>query len=181
VARTFKRSRSSDDLAVVLEAGEAAVLTRLCEELATLLDADTAGDDDGDGDDIESTKADPVLERLFPRAYLDPTEEQAEAEWQRFVHDDLMDGRRRALETVEQTLSGATVRRGRLELTLNEEQAQAWLAVINDARLALGTRLEVTEDMDLSRLNTDDPDTAPYAVYWWLGVLEEHLIDVLSR
>ena len=176
MARTFKRSRSSDDLDVVLEAGEAAVLTRLCEELTTLLDAGCAGDGESDGG---STPADPVLERLFPRAYLDPTEEQAEAEWQRFVHDDLMDGRRRALATVEQTLSGATVRRGRLELTLSAEQAQAWLAVINDARLALGTRLEVTEDMDLSRLNADDPDTAPYAVYWWLGVLEERLIDVL--
>ena len=172
MARTFRRSRSSDDLDVVLEAGEAAVLTRLCEELATLFDRD------GDGD---PERPDPVLERLFPRAYLDPTEEESEAEWQRFVHDDLVDGRRQALDTVERTLAGALMRRGRLELTLNKEQAQAWLAVINDARLALGIRLEVTEDMDLSRLDPDDPDTAPYAVYWWLGVLEERLIDVLHR
>ena len=173
MARTFKRSRHAEGLDVVLEAGEAAVLTRLCAELTTLLD----GDKDGDG---ERTEADPVLERLFPRAYLDPTEENAEADWQRFSHDDLMDGRRRAVATVEQTLAGATARRGRLELKLSEEEAQAWLAVINDARLALGTRLEVTEDMDMSRLDADDPDTAPYAVYWWLGVLEERLIEVLS-
>ncbi len=52
--------------------------------------------------------------------------------------------------------------------------------MINDARLALGTRLEVTEDLDLSGLDPDDPDTAPYAVYWWLGMLEERLIDALS-
>jgi hypothetical protein len=173
MARTFKRNRSSQDLDVVLEAGEAAVLTRLCEELTTLLDREGGGDGD-------SERPDPVLERLFPRAYLDPTEEGSEAEWQRFVHDDLVDGRRQALETVERTLAGALMRRGRLELTLDEEQAQAWLAVINDARLALGTRLEVTEDMDLSRLDPDDPDTAPYAVYWWLGVLEERMIDVLA-
>ena len=178
MARTFKRSRHSEGLDVVLEAGEAAVLTRLCEELTTLLDSDSRSHGDSEGDD-EGKSADPVLERLFPRAYLDPTEEEAEAEWQRFSHDDLMDGRRRSVETVEQTLAGAVERRGRLELTLTDEQSQAWLAVINDARLALGTRLEVTEDMDLSRLNTDDPDTAPYAVYWWLGVLEERLIDVL--
>ena len=168
MARTFRRNRSSRDLDVVLEAGEAAVLTRLCEELNTLLDG-AAGD----------AKTDPVLERLFPRAYLDPTEEESEAEWQRFVHDDLVDGRRQALTTFERTLAGAVVRRGRFELSLDEEQAQAWLAVINDSRLALGTRLQVTEDMDLSRLDPDDPDTAPYAVYWWLGVLEERLIDVL--
>ena len=167
----FRRNRSFG-YDVVLEAGEAAVLTRLCEELTTLLrdDDEPAGDDE---------KPDPVLDRLFPRAYLNPTEEEAEAEWQRLAHGDLLDGRRRALATVESTLAGATVRRGRFELTLTEEEAQSWLAVINDARLALGTRLQVTEDMDLSRLDPDDPDTAPYAVYWWLGMLEERLIDVL--
>lgn len=165
----FRRSRISG-FDVVLEAGEAAVLTRLCEELTTLLSGD---DEPGEG-------GDPVLERLFPRAYLDPTEEEAEADWQRFAHGDLVDGRRRALATVEGTLAGAEVRRGRFELTLSEEQAVAWLTVLNDARLALGTRLDVTEDMDLSGLDPDDPDTAPFAVYWWLGVLEERLIDVMS-
>jgi hypothetical protein len=168
----FRRNRA-DGYDVVLEAGEIAVLTRLCEELATLL-----SDDEAPGDDAQ---ADPVLERLFPRAYLDPTEEEAEAEWQRLAHGDLLDGRRRSLAIVEATLAAATPRRGRFELTISEEEAQAWLGVINDARLALGTRLQVTEDMDLSRLDPDDPDTAPYAVYWWLGVLEERLLDVLSR
>ena len=187
MARTFKRNKSTRALDVVLEPGEAAVLTRLCEELTTLLENDGGDDDDGggrdggdggDGGDV-SRQSDPVLERLFPRAYLDPTEEEAESEWQRFVHDDLVDGRRQAVQTVERSLAGAVSRRGRFELSLDDEQAQAWLAVINDSRLALGTRLEVTEDMDLSRLDPDDPDTAPYAVYWWLGVLEERLIDVL--
>jgi hypothetical protein len=177
VARTFKRNKSTRELDVVLEPGEAAVLTRLCEELTTLLENDGGGGG-GDGGDV-SRQSDPVLERLFPRAYLDPTEEEAESEWQRFVHDDLVDGRRQAVQTVERSLAGAVSRRGRFELSLDEAQAQAWLAVINDSRLALGTRLEVTEDMDLSRLDPDDPDTAPYAVYWWLGVLEERLVDVL--
>ena len=132
-------------------------------------------------DDGEAEAADPVLERLFPRAYLDPTEEEAEADWQRLVHGDLLDGRRRKLATVEGTLAAATPKRSRFELTLNEEQAQAWLAVLNDARLALGTRLEVTEDLDMSGVDPDDPDTAPYAVYWWLGMMEERLLDVLAR
>ena len=38
----------------------------------------------------------------------------------------------------------------------------------------------MTEDLDFSRLDPDDPDTAPYAVYWWLGLLEEHLVEVLA-
>jgi len=164
----FRRNRAGG-FDVVLEAGEVAVLTRLCEELTTLLSGDK-----------EEGASDPVLERLFPRAYLDPTEEDAEADWQRLVHDDLLDGRRKALASVEGTLAGATAKRSRFELTLSDEQAQDWLAVLNDARLALGTRLQVTEDMDLSGLDPDDPDTAPYAVYWWLGVLEERLIEELS-
>ena len=166
---TFRRNRASG-VDVVLEAGEAAVLTRLCEELTTLMSEA----------DEPSEEADPVLERLFPRAYLDPTEEEAETDWQRFAHGDLVDGRRRALATMEGTLAGAEIRRSRYELTLDEEQALAWLSVLNDARLALGTRLDVKEDMDLSGLDADDPETAPFAVYWWLGVLEERLIDVLS-
>jgi hypothetical protein len=163
----FRRDRSGG-FGVVLEGGEAAVLTRLCEELKTLLNG---GDEE---------QPDPVLERLFPRAYLDPTEEEAEADWQRLVHSDLLDGRRRALAMVEGTLATAVARRGRFELSLSEEQALAWLSVLNDARLALGTRLDVTEDLDLSGLDPDDPDTAPFAVYWWLGGLQEALIDVLS-
>lgn len=163
----FRRNRSGGYDAV-LDPGEAAVLTKLCDELTTML----SGDSDREG-------SDPVAERLYPRAYLDPTEEDAEAEWQRLAHGDLVDGRRRALAIVEGTLAAATVRRGRFEMTLSEEQAQAWLAVLNDARLALGTRLGVTEDLDPSGLDPNDPDTAPYAVYWWLGVMEERLVDAL--
>jgi len=179
VARAPFRRNRSNGFDVVLDAGEAAVLTRLCEELTTLFS--TA--DDGSpvvGGELGEPGPDPVLDRLFPRAYLDPTEEEAEADWQRFAHGDLVDGRRRALAVVEGTLAAAEARRGRFELTLDENQAQAWLSVLNDARLALGTRLEVTEDMDMSGLDPDDPDTAPFAVYWWLGLMEERLIDVLS-
>src|SRR5882672_8279482 len=100
----FRRNRT-DGFDVVLEAGEAAVLTRLCEEMTTLLSVD----------DGEAEAADPVLERLFPRAYLDPTEEEAESDWQRLVHGDLLDGRRQALATVESGLAAAHPRRGRFE------------------------------------------------------------------
>ena len=173
MARGPVRRNRSGGFDVVLEAGEAAVLTRLCEELTTLMS-------DADADEAGKPAGDPVLERMFPRADLDPTEEEAESEWQRLAHGDLVVGRRRSLSIVEGTLAGASARKGRFELTLSEDQAEAWLAVVNDARLALGTRLDVTEDLDLSGLDPDDPDTAPFAVYWWLGMLEERLIDALS-
>jgi hypothetical protein len=165
----FRRNRRGG-VEVSLEPAEADVIAQIGRELSALLSpgAELGG------------AGDPVLERLFPRAYLDPTEEEAEADWQRLVHDDLVDGRRAALETVERTLAEARLHRGRLEMTLTADQAEAWLAVLNDARLALGTRLEVTEDLDLAGLDPGDPDTAPYAVYWWLGLLQEHLVETLA-
>jgi hypothetical protein len=166
----FRRRHSAIEAS--LDLGEAAILTRLCNELSSLFSAPpaAAGVDD----------ADPVLQRLFPRAYLDPTEEKAEAEWQELVHGELMEGRHRSVSVVQGMLTGAKPHRGRLELTLTEEEAETWLSVLNDARLALGTRLDVTEELDFSDLDPDDPETAPYAVYWWLGLLEEHLVEVLA-
>jgi hypothetical protein len=165
----FRRRHNA--IEVHLDLGEAAILTRLCNELSSLLSAPPAAAEESD---------DPVLQRLFPRAYLDPTEEKAEADWQSLVHGDLVESRHRALSTVQGRLAGAKPHRGRLEVTLTEDEAEAWLSVLNDARLALGTRLDVTEDLDFSGLDPDDPDTAPYAVYWWLGLLEEHLVEVLA-
>ena len=166
----FHRIRRGGTVAAAFDRAEADVLGQVCRQLAGLF-ASASGTSGVSGE---------VIERLFPRAYLDPTEEEAEAEWQRLVHDDLVAGRRRALEVVRRSLADAPVRRGRLELTLSEDQAQAWLSVLNDARLALGTQLGVKEDLDLSRLDSSSPESAPYAMYGWLSFLEEHLVQALS-
>ena len=41
----------------------------------------------------DGSSVDAVTQRLFPRAYLDPTEEEAESQWQELVHDDLVEAR----------------------------------------------------------------------------------------
>ena len=47
---------------------------------------------------VESPERDSrVSDRLFPVAYLDPTEDVAEREWQALVHDDLVRGQGRGL------------------------------------------------------------------------------------
>jgi truncated hemoglobin YjbI len=181
----FRRRRGGIELA--LHQAEAELLGGLCRELSGLLESGLGSNTDSDqaGRGAEGR----VLERLFPRAYLDPTEEDSEAEWQRLVHGDLLDGRRQALAIVEQSLARAAAtsgtpraprHRGRLAVTLTDEEAEAWLAVLNDARLALGTRLEMTEEFDVSGLDPSDAGTAPYAIYWWLGLLEENLVEVLA-
>ncbi|MGH9040492.1 MAG: DUF2017 family protein [Acidimicrobiia bacterium] len=187
VAR-FRRPRRGAGIQANLDQGEAAMLIQLCRELSDLWavaeegpDEASAEGDGADGGGAERGRArDPVLDRLFPRAYLDPTEEESEAEWQRFARPDLVEGRKETVEIFLRTLAGAKQHRSGLEVMLSAEEAGVWLAVINDSRLALGTRLEVTEDTHPANFKPGDPAAAPFAVYWWLGYLEEHLVDTLA-
>ena len=54
---------------------------------------------------------------------------------------------------------------------------QAWLGVLNDTRLVLGTRLGVTEDE--RELNPADPQAGAYAMYQWLTWLQGDLVEAL--
>jgi Domain of unknown function (DUF2017) len=65
------------------------------------------------------------------------------------------------------------------QVRLSDDQAQAWLSALNDVRLALGTVLEVTEDMP-DELPPDDPRAPHLGVYHWLTWVQESLIHALS-
>ncbi|MBJ7400490.1 DUF2017 domain-containing protein [Mycolicibacterium sp.] len=62
---------------------------------------------------------------------------------------------------------------GPLELT--EADANAWIAAVNDIRLALGTMLEIGPDVP-DRLPADHPMATQLEVYQWLTVLQEYLV-----
>ena len=126
---------------------------------------------------VEGTGADSATQRLFPRAYLDPTEESAESQWQSSVHGDLVELRLSALRAVSLGLEAATVSGpdGMREVALDEPQAEQWLGILNDARLALGAALDITADTDFDALEADDPRYEAYAVYDWLT----HLLGAL--
>jgi hypothetical protein len=112
---------------------------------------------------------DPSLERLFPPAYDDAEDE---ADYRRLVGDELLEGRRRALRVIEETLD---------QDRLTKEQAEAWLTALNDLRLVLGTRLDVTEDMLLERLRPDDPNAFEISLYAYLSWLQEQLVEALAH
>ena len=84
---------------------------------------------------LEGESRDPSLRRLFPPAYDDEEDERG---YRELAGDELLSGRREALE-----LLAATARSDRL----SAEEADAWLRALNDLRLVLGTRLDVQEDM----------------------------------
>ncbi|NBP86375.1 MAG: DUF2017 domain-containing protein [Mycobacteriaceae bacterium] len=62
---------------------------------------------------------------------------------------------------------------GRLELTA--EDAEAWIAAVNDIRLALGTMLGIGPDAP-DRLPPGHPMAGHLDVYQWLTVLQEYLV-----
>lgn len=158
--------RRGEGVLVTLDASEVELLRAVPDELQTLL----AG---------PSEKDDPVYNRLFPSAYLDPTEESAEREWQELVHPELLRERLAALETVTSSLDRAGTKRGRAEVELAPEEVDAWLHVLNDARLALGTRLGITEEPEVAEIDPSDPDAAAHAMYNWLTWLENDLVETL--
>lgn len=112
---------------------------------------------------------DPTLKRLFPPAYKDDPE--LEAEYRHYMGDDLLESHSRALDLMEQTIDAER---------LDEEQVLGWLGALNDLRLVLGTRLDVTEDMYEREMEPDDPRAPAFAVYTYLGWLQEQVVEALA-
>ena len=63
---------------------------------------------------------------------------------------------------------------GRVELT--PDQADVWLAALNDVRLALGTALDVSEDMPDDAARTT-PAPRHLGVYHWLTFVQDGLVQ----
>ena len=100
--------RSGDRLVLKLYPTEVELLRDLAGQLESVLDGG-----------VPERGDDPVRERLFPRAYLDPTEDEAESEWQGSVHEDLVRAKSAAVGALVDSLdTGTESRRGTLELEL---------------------------------------------------------------
>ena len=111
---------------------------------------------------------DPATRRLFPTAYVE--DPQLDAEYQRLVGDDLRQGQLDALDVVERTIDGEVIDRA---------EADAWMRAINGVRLALGTRLDVSEEPP-EALDADDPDLRDRIAYEVLNMLLGAFIHALS-
>ena len=66
---------------------------------------------------------------------------------------------------------------------VDDLDSEVWLMAINDLRLALSVRLEINpESFELfEALADEDPQKAIYAVYFWLGWLQESLLNLLAQ
>jgi len=135
---------------LLLPEGERELLLQLLGELRNLL---KLGPDD------------PRLRRLYPAAYSD--DEEKEAEYRRLTHEELSSGRLAALDLAEQTIAAD-------ELT--PDQLTAWMHAVNALRLVLGTMLDVSED-DPFAVDPEDPNAREYMLYGYLGLLLEEIVQ----
>ena len=183
---TFRRD--GDRVVVQFDEMEASLLRHLVSEVSDLLEPEPAGtgpndpggpggsdepDDPLAGLDLDGSAAeppaDPVLARLLPDGYRDDAD--AAREFRRLTESEL---RRQKREGAGRLL--AELPAGGGEVRLDPETIERWLGTLNDVRLALGTRLEVTED--LAEPAEDDPDAPAYLVYDWLTHLQDVLVQV---
>ncbi|GAA3232824.1 DUF2017 domain-containing protein [Actinocorallia longicatena] len=173
----FRRSGASG-VTLRLEQVENAVLQNLVEQLQQMLGELPKGDPGlAELGISESTEApaDPALARLFPDGYSG--DDDASGEFRRYTETTLKDGKEKDARVVLDTL--AFDRR----IELDADQAQSWLRALNDLRLALGTRLEITEENHarFAELAVDDPAYAMFVTYDWLTQLQDSLIHCLWR
>ncbi|WP_393058380.1 DUF2017 domain-containing protein [Streptomyces sp. LN549] len=195
--------------AVALDEVEIAILRSLAVQLLELIGP---GDEPAEGEDPlaalfaegpSEPPTDPALARLFPEAYGDDDTElrAASAEFRRFTENDLRTRKRDDALVVVRTLDALTPQPGGASrsdsgegggrraggaavLTLTADECRSWLGSLNDLRLTIGTRLEVSdedggEDGSLYRLPDSDPRKPMVMAYLWLGALQETLVETL--
>ncbi|NKS62277.1 DUF2017 family protein [Rhodococcus hoagii] len=190
--RTWTRKNSLGGLKLrsEMDAHEAAVLRSLVTSVSGLLEerAASAPTDElaaltGLRTGNSETPSDEVLARLLPDFQRpdpdkadsgDDTERGNVNSALRSLHEpDIIDDKLAAGSVILQTVP---VEGGKVVLT--PEQADAWLAGLNDVRLALGTNLGIDADSP-EEVDPDDPRAPHYDVYHWLTWMQDSLVQAL--
>jgi len=202
---SFRRIEKEDNpaLAITFTSQEAHVLINLTEQLLELL-----AEGEGQSHQVDpllhlvgisssdSLPEEPVLRRLLPNAYDD---EKAAGEFRRYTEHGLREKKKAHALTIYEALvpqdedwSGDTpLEKGSIEVSFAQDDAMAWLGGLNDLRLALAVRLGIgaeknaptpQEQQKKYELMVDsDPMKAVYAVYSWIGWLQQSLLEALTE
>ncbi|MEU5690267.1 DUF2017 domain-containing protein [Actinosynnema sp. NPDC020468] len=181
-----KWSRSGDEVLGRFDRQEAAVVRGLVSQIQDMLAAraeeapqDELSELTGIRTGPSTPPDDPILGRLLPDFHRldpdapDPGEADSAAALRSLHEPELLDRKTGVAAIVLDTCppDGGDVR---LKLT----EAEAWLSALNDVRLALGTALDVQEDMP-DELPEDDPRSPHLGVYHWLTWVQETLVEAV--
>jgi hypothetical protein len=149
-------TKKDDRFAVELGAGERELLVELCRQSRALLET-------------EDPSSDPAVARLFPAAYQD--DPLRNLEYETNLGGTPRTGKLEALDTVMRTANATE---------LSEEEFLSWMGVVNDLRLVLGTRIEVTEEATDEDFPVGGPRDA-FQVYQFLGWLLQEMLSALGE
>jgi len=149
-----------DGFVVDIADDEATLIQRLAGELRALLSEEATDD-----------QAKALLLRLFPTAY--PDDDELEAEYQRLMREELVASKLAALDTVEAALEHRPAR-------LDEAGLVAFMQSINSIRLVLGTMLDVSDDPSGDEVTPGLEQSPEFALYSYLSWLLEHCVRALQ-
>jgi hypothetical protein len=181
----FKRGRAG--ITVTLHPVEKTVLAQVIGEMSELIAPEPEpGDGEawarelglgglGEGDVGPVPANDPIRARLFPDAYRD--DPAAADDFRRFTEGELRAGKFANAHALLESLPEAGG-----PVVLDDAASAAWLGALNDARLALGTALDVDENTsdELLALEVNEPRAHRLRVYLWLGELQDSLLQALT-
>ncbi|SFS51666.1 DUF2017 domain-containing protein [Saccharopolyspora flava] len=181
-------TRKNGHVQAELSQQEAAVIRGLVGQIKDML---TARADEAPKDELaeltgirtgpSTPPEDRVVARLLPDFYRrdpitgDTDEEETDAAGaMRSLHEpELLEAKTGAAQLILETCPPMG---GKVKLT--SEQADSWLTALNDVRLALGTALDVEDDMP-DELPEDDLRREHLGVYQWLTWVQDSLVTAL--
>ncbi|CAN5890705.1 MAG: DUF2017 family protein [Euzebyales bacterium] len=150
-------------LRLVIAVVERDALRQLPDQLRAIADGEAAG-----------PQADAHRARMFPAASDDP---ETDRTYRELVGSSLAEDRVDQLARFASSLQAGRTTAGDWTVDLDADEAHAWMVVTNDARLVLGNLVGIRSEADWER----GPDPADHRslLLWWLGWLEEQLVQAL--
>ncbi len=184
-------SAGGGSAAIALDELEASILRSLEVQMLELIGPGPGAESDDPlaalfAEGPTEAPSDPALARLFPDAYgepgeaADPQTKELAAEFRRYTELDLRARKRDDALAVIRALDELGGEGGAVKVTPGE--CPHWLGALNDLRLTLGARLEVTEEDEdgLYGLPDTDPRKPLVMAYLWLGGMQESLIEAMT-
>ncbi len=183
-------SAADGGAAIPLDEFEASILRSLEVQMLELIGPPPGGESDDPlavlfAEGPSEAPEDPALLRLFPDAYggpgapKDPEAAEMASEFRRYTELDLRARKREDALAVVRALDGLGGEGG--VVAVGAADCPRWLGALNDLRLTLGSRLEVSEEDEdgLYGLPEDDPRKPLVIAYLWLGAMQESLLEAM--
>jgi hypothetical protein len=176
--RGFKKQQNGE-ITFQLEALEIALLTSMIEQIISLLTPVNNSENSDPlaqmvGIDQTAQKPDDeVVLRLLPDAYQD--DKEASNEFRRFTERSLRELKIKRAQFILENLPEPDK-----TISIKPKDFESWLTVLNDVRLALGTRVGITDDKDEENMTGEKEIDHAQDIYSWLTWLQSNFLEEMN-